>query len=111
MVLLKIKRYLICQILRKFTNTTFISLWNIDFRQSEIYSIKKHIEGHWREKDHGLHMGDIEVNSIEKPAAIWEDTYYTFIVIKMTAFTYKNMFYIMRDKRYDTGVDEVQQLK
>lgn len=56
-------------------------------------------------------MGDIEVNSIEKPAAIWEDTYYTFIVIKMTAFTYKNMFYIMRDKRYDTGVDEVQQLK
>jgi hypothetical protein len=25
---------------------------------------------------------------VEKPAAIWEDTYYTFIIIKMAAFTY-----------------------
>jgi hypothetical protein len=36
-------------------------------------------------------MGDIEVGGVEKPAAIWEDTYYTFIIIKMAAFTYKNM--------------------
>jgi hypothetical protein len=39
----------------------------------------------------------IEVGGGEKPAAIWEDTYYTFIIIKMAAFTYKNMFYFMRD--------------
>jgi hypothetical protein len=38
-------------------------------------------------------MGDIEVGGKEKPAAIWEDTYYTFIIIKIAAFTYKNMFY------------------
>jgi hypothetical protein len=30
-------------------------------------------------------MGDIEVGGVEKPAAIWEDTYYTFIIIKMAA--------------------------
>jgi hypothetical protein len=28
----------------------------------------------------------------------------------MAAFTYKNMFYFMRDKRFDTGTDEYNDL-
>ncbi|CAC9436896.1 hypothetical protein [bacterium endosymbiont of Bathymodiolus sp. 5 South] len=82
----------------------------IDFTQTEIDIIKKHVDGRWQKKDHGVHMGDIEVGGKEKPAAIWEDTYYTFIIIKIAAFTYKNMFYFMRDKRFDTGTDEYSDL-
>lgn len=82
----------------------------IDFTQSEIDSIKKHVDSRWKAKDHGIHMADIEVSGEEKPAAVWEDTYYTFVIIKMTAFTYKNMFYFMRDKRFDTGVDQYNDL-
>jgi hypothetical protein len=34
----------------------------------------------------------------------------TFIIIKIAAFTYKNMFYFMRDNRFDTGTDEYSDL-
>ncbi len=82
----------------------------IDFTQFEIDIIKKHVDGRWKNGNHGVHMGDIEVGGIEKPAAIWEDTYYTFVIIKMAAFIYKNMFYFMRDKRFDTGIDDYNDL-
>ncbi len=82
----------------------------IDFTQSETGIIKKHIDARWTKKDHGLHMGDIEVGDVEKPSAVWEDGYYTFIVIKMADSIYKNMFYFMRDKRFDTGTDEYTDL-
>jgi hypothetical protein len=41
----------------------------IDFTQSEIDTIKKHVDSRWREQKHGVHMGDIEVGGVEKPAA------------------------------------------
>ncbi len=82
----------------------------IDFTQSEIDTIKKHVDNRWRDKDHGVHMGDIEVDGKEQPAIVWEDKYYTFIIIKIAAFTYKSLFYFMRDKRFDTGVDEYHDL-
>ena len=83
---------------------------SIDFTQSEIDTIKKHVDNRWREQNHGVHLGDIEVDGVAKPAVIWEDSYYTFIVIKMATLTYKNLFYFMRDKRFDTGVDEYNDL-
>jgi hypothetical protein len=52
-------------------------IMEIDFTQSEIDTIKKHVDSRWREQKHGVHMGDIEVGGVEKPAVIWEDTYYT----------------------------------
>ncbi|CAB5498098.1 hypothetical protein AZO1586I_281 [Bathymodiolus thermophilus thioautotrophic gill symbiont] len=82
----------------------------IDFTQSEIDIIKKHIDERWQKKDHGVHMGDIEVGGEEKPVAVWEDGYYTFVVLKIAKDKYKNMFYFMRDKRFDTGTDEYSDL-
>ncbi|KAA0444641.1 MAG: hypothetical protein FXV79_00920 [Candidatus Thioglobus sp.] len=82
----------------------------IDFTQSEIDTVKKHIDARWTKKDHGVHIGDIEVDGKDKPAAVWEDGYYTFVVLKMGADNYKNMFYFMRDKRFDTGTDEYSDL-
>lgn len=82
----------------------------VDFTQAEIEAIQKHLDARWTKKQHGVHMGDIEVGGIEKPSAVWEDSYYTFVVIKMAENTYKNMFYFMRDKRFDTGIDEYSDL-
>ncbi len=83
---------------------------SIDFTASEIEIIKKHVDNRWREQDHGVHLGDIEVDGKEQPAAVWEHKHYTFIVIKMGAFRYKNLFYFLRDKRFDTGIDEFSDL-
>lgn len=82
----------------------------IDFSQSEIATIKKHIDNRWRNKGHGVHLGDIEVDGTEYPSAIWEDRHYTFIVIKLGVLTYKNLFYFLRDKRFDAGVNEYNDL-
>lgn len=82
----------------------------IDFSKSEIATIKKHINNRWREKDHGVHLGDIEVDGKECPAAIWEHRHYTFIVIKIGVLSYKSLFYFLRDKRFDAGVDEYNDL-
>lgn len=82
----------------------------IDFTQSEINTIKKHVDNRWREKDHGIHLGDIDVGGKEYPAAVWEDRHYTFIIIKMNTLNYKSLFYFLRDKRFDTGVDEYNDL-
>jgi hypothetical protein len=77
----------------------------MDFIQSEIEIIQKHVDNRWREKDHGVHLGDIEVDGKEQPAAVWEHKHYTFVIIKMGAFNYKSLFYFLRDKRFDAGVD------
>ncbi|WXU00130.1 MAG: hypothetical protein Ctma_0841 [Catillopecten margaritatus gill symbiont] len=82
----------------------------IDFTQAEIDAIKKQVDARWTKKDHGVHMGDIEVGGEEKPSAVWEDGYYTFVVLKIAEDTFKNMFYFMRDKRFDTGTDEYTDL-
>ncbi|MBE8189810.1 MAG: hypothetical protein HAW58_02845 [Candidatus Thioglobus sp.] len=82
----------------------------IDFTKSELEIIQKHIDNRWREKDHNLHLGDIEVGGKAQPAAVWEHKHYTFIIIKMNAFCYKNLFYFLRDKRFDSGVDEFSDL-
>lgn len=55
----------------------------MDFTQSELDTIQKHVDDRWREKDHGVHLGDIEVDGKEQPAAVWEHKHYTFIVIKL----------------------------
>lgn len=81
-----------------------------DFTQSELDIIQKQVDNRWREKDHGVHLGDIEVDGVEKPAAVWEHKHYTFIILKIGPFTYKNLFYFLRDKRFDSGVDEYNDL-
>ena len=43
----------------------------MDFTQSELDTIQKHVDDRWREKDHGVHLGDIEVDGKEQPAAVW----------------------------------------
>ncbi len=82
----------------------------MDFTQSEVDIIQKHVDDRWREKDHGVHLGDIEVDGKEQPAAVWEHKHYTFIVIKIGAFKYRALFYFLRDKRFDAGVDEYNDL-
>ena len=46
----------------------------------------------------------------EQPAAVWEHKHYTFIVIKLGAFNYRSLFYFLRDKRFDAGVDQYNDL-
>ncbi len=83
---------------------------SIDFTQTEIATIQKHIDNRWLKKDHRVHLGDIEVAGKEKPAAVWEDKHSTFIIIKMGAFCYKSLFYFLRDKRFDTGIETYNDL-
>lgn len=82
----------------------------MEFTQTELDIIQKHVDDRWREKDHGIHLGDIAIDDVEHPAAIWEHKHYTFIVIKLEAFKYRALFYFLRDKRFDAGVDEYDDL-
>jgi hypothetical protein len=82
----------------------------MDFTQSEVETIQKHVDDRWREKDHGVHLGDIEIDGEEQAAAVWEHKHYTFIVVKVAAFKYRALFYFLRDKRFDAGVDEYNDL-
>lgn len=82
----------------------------IDFTQAEINTIKKHIDIRWKKKDHDTYLADIDVDDIKKPAVVWEDASYTFVVLKMEEGVFKNMFYFMQDKRFDTGIDEYKNL-
>lgn len=82
----------------------------LDFTKSEIATIKKHLDNRWRDKEHGVHLGDIEVDGKAQPAAVWEDRHYTFIVIKIGLLRYKSLFYFLRDKRFDSGIDEFSDL-
>ena len=82
----------------------------MDFTQSELDTIQKHVDDRWREKDHGVHLCDIEGDWKEQPGAVWEHKHYTFIVIKLGAFNYRSLFYFLRDKRFDAGVDQYNDL-
>ncbi len=82
----------------------------MDFTPAEIEIIKKHIANRWKDENYGVHLGDIEIDGKEQPAAVWEHKHYTFVVIKIGAFTYKSLFYFLRDKRFDAGVNEYNDL-
>jgi hypothetical protein len=84
---------------------------NIEFTESELTTIQNNLNNRWRSDKKEVQLADIEITKEgeEKPglfpAAVWEDSNSTFIIIKMDNFKYKSFFYYMTDKRFDTGQD------
>ncbi len=87
-----------------------------DFTQSEINIAKKLVDNRWRDQPIEIHLADIEIqpkdsdSAIPHPALVWEDKNSTFVVLKLDSFKYKSFFYFGLDKRFDTGIDEYNDL-
>ncbi len=87
-----------------------------DFTDSELTTIQNNLDNRWKKEKKEVQLADIEITKEgeEKPtlfpAAVWEDSNSTFIIIKMDNFKYKSFFYYMNDKRFDTGQDEFNDL-
>lgn len=89
----------------------------INFTQSEIDATKKLVDERWKDKNITVHLADIDYTKEEEetvqayPALVWEDKNTTFIVLKMGMLTYKSFFYYLKNKRYDTGILEYNDLQ
>jgi hypothetical protein len=89
---------------------------NIEFSESELTTIQNNIDNRWRKEKKTLQLADIEISKEGEdkptlfPAAVWEDSNSTFIIIKLDNFKYKSFFYYLKDKRFDTGQDEYNDL-
>ena len=92
-------------------------MMTINYTQSEIDATKKLIDERWKDKDVTVHLADInyekegEETSQPYPALVWEDKHSTFVVLKMGMLAYKSFFYYLKNKRYDTGVLEYNDLQ
>ena len=88
----------------------------IDFTESEIQIARELVDNRWREDKKDIHLADIEFTKKDEeqatayPALVWEDKSSTFVILKLGAFAYKSFFYFGMDKRFDTGVDEYNDL-
>jgi hypothetical protein len=88
----------------------------INFTESEIEATKKLVDERWKDKDVSIHLADIEYTKEGEeavnlyPALVWEDKSSTFVVLKMGMLSYKSFFYYLKNKRYDTGVLEYNDL-
>ncbi len=89
---------------------------SIDFTDSEIQIAKDLVDNRWRDEKKEIHLADIEFTkkgedkATAYPALVWEDKSSTFVILKLGAFVYKSFFYFGMDKRFDTGVDEYNDL-
>jgi hypothetical protein len=89
---------------------------SVEFTDSELTTIQNNLDNRWRKEKREVQLADIEVTKEGEnkpalfPAAVWEDSNSTFIIIKMDNFKYKSFFYYMTDKRFDTGQDEYNDL-
>lgn len=89
---------------------------SIDFTESEIQIVRDLVDGRWRDAPKDIHLADIEFTKKDEeqatayPALVWEDKSTTFVILKLGAFSYKSFFYFGMDKRFDTGVDEYNDL-
>ena len=87
-----------------------------EFTESELVTIQKNLDNRWRKEKVEVQLADIEITKegeeepILMPAAVWEDPNSTFIIIKLDNFKYKSFFYYLKDKRFDTGQDEYNDL-
>ncbi len=92
-------------------------MMTINFTQSEIDATKKIVDERWKDKNITVHLADIDYakegdeTSQPYPALVWEDKNTTFIVLKMGMLVYKSFFYYLKNKRYDTGVLEYNDLQ
>ena len=87
-----------------------------DFTESELTTIQNNLNNRWRDEKVEVQLADIEMTKEDEkevklyPAAVWEVSNFTFIVLKIGEFVYKSFFYYLKDKRFDTGVDEYKDL-
>ncbi|SMN01020.1 hypothetical protein SPONN_2149 [uncultured Candidatus Thioglobus sp.] len=89
---------------------------SLDFNESELTTIQNNLNNRWRKEAVEVQLADIEMSKEGEreakfyPAAVWEASNSTFIVLKIAEFSYKSFFYYLKDKRFDTGVDEYNDL-
>ncbi len=89
---------------------------SVDFIESELKTIQDNLDRRWSKEKKEIHLADIEITKEGEdkpslsPAVVWEDANSTFIIIKMDSFKYKSFFYYLKDKRFDTGQDEYNDL-
>ncbi len=86
----------------------------IDFSLLEINLAKNLVNDRWR--DVKIELADVEVSrsskseSLPYPALVWEASKCTFVVIKVDESAYKCIFYYLGTQRFDTGVNEYEDL-
>ena len=86
----------------------------IDFSLFEINIAKDIINQRWRGVD--IDLADVEVSrnssseSLPYPAIVWEASKCTFVVIKVDESAYKCIYYYLGTQRFDTGVNEYDDL-
>jgi hypothetical protein len=88
----------------------------MDFTESEVEVATKHVNNRWRDGSVQVHLADIEIvppgekEAKLTPALVWENKQSTFVVLKIGSFNYKSFFYFGKDKRFDTGIDQYNDL-
>ena len=88
----------------------------MEFTQSEIDTVKKHLDARWKGENMEIHLADIEYTkkkeqaSAEYPALVWETSQATFVVLKLASFSYKGFFYVGENERFDAGEEEYSDL-
>ncbi|MGE4594892.1 MAG: hypothetical protein AAEF23_05165 [Gammaproteobacteria bacterium] len=85
-----------------------------DFSLFEINIVKNTVNERWGEIE--IELADVEVSrtsnreSTPYPALVWEASKCTFVVIKVDDLAYKCIFYYLGTQRFDTGVNEYDDL-
>lgn len=86
----------------------------LDFSLFEKNIVKNLINERWSGVD--VELADVEVSrtssgkSLPYPALVWEASKCTFVVIKVDESAYKCIFYYLGTQRFDTGVNEYDDL-
>jgi hypothetical protein len=87
----------------------------LDFSLFETNIVKDTVCERWNNVD--IQLADVEVSrtstsqSTPYPALVWEASKCTFVVIKVDEAAYKCIFYYLGTQRFDTGVNEYEDLK